>query len=142
MRKVNIWTDGGCKKLADKCNQQTIGAGIVAECDGHRKEWAVPLGVGTNQQAELLAVYEALGLLQDRANLHVIITTDSQYVQGVLTQNWAAVANLPIIDACMRRMAAFGKVEIKWVKGHDKDANNCRADHLAGIASGKIKGKQ
>jgi ribonuclease HI len=139
VRTVRLWTDGGCKRLAGNGSGYTIGAGIVAECGSHRQEWHIPLGIGTNQQAELLAIYEALGLLQDRANLHVIITTDSQYCQGVLTESWAAEKNLPIIRACIKRMREFGRVEFRWVKGHDKDANNCRADHLAGIACGRVK---
>lgn len=141
MRKVTLWTDGGCKRIEGNTAKQQIGAGIVAECEGHRKEWAIHLGTGTSQQAELLAIYEALGLLEERKSLLVIIVTDSQYCRGVLTENWVAQANIPIIRACMLRIAEFGKVEIVWVKGHDKEPNNHRADYLAGVGCGRIKEK-
>jgi ribonuclease HI len=36
-------------------------------------------------------------------------------------------------------MEEFGKVTILWVKGHDKNENNIRADYLAGIACGRLK---
>jgi ribonuclease HI len=139
MRSVYIWSDGGCKRLHGKTNGQQIGAGIVAVCGKHRQEWALPLGKGTSQQAELLAIYEALNLLTDRANLHVTITTDSKYCQGVLTQKWKAEKNVPIIRVCLKLMAEFGRVTIVWVKGHSKEENNIRADHLAGIACGRLK---
>jgi ribonuclease HI len=139
MRSVYIWSDGGCKRLHGKTNGQQIGAGIVAVCGKHRQEWALPLGKGTSQQAELLAIYEALNLLTDRANLHVTIATDSQYCQGILTKGWKAQSNIPIVRACKQRMEEFGKVTILWVKGHDKNENNIRADYLAGIACGRLK---
>jgi len=139
MRRVYLWTDGGCRKMPNKGVLHHIGAGIVAECEGYRQEWAEPLGTGTNQQAELLAIFEALGKLEDRANLWVTVTTDSQYCRGCLTLNWNPKYNIPLIQAVKTRMKEFGRVTIHWVKGHDKDENNNRADHLAGIACGRIR---
>jgi ribonuclease HI len=139
MREVKVWTDGACRRLAGNGNMYQLGAGIVAECENHHQEWSVPLGTGTSQQAELLAIFEAFDLMTDRKSLHIILTTDSRYCQGVLTQQWTATANLPIIRACLLLMAEFGKVTILWVKGHAKDPMNCRADHLAGIACGRLK---
>ena len=138
MRQVTLWTDGGGKTIAGIGSGYKIGAGIVAECEGHRKEWALELGNGTSQQSELLAIYEALDLLRDRAALHVTVITDSKYCWGVLTGHFEARCNLPIIRAILKRMAEFGRVDINWVKGHAEDLNNERADRLAGIGCGRI----
>jgi ribonuclease HI len=141
MRTVTIWTDGGCRKATDKGRLFHIGAGVVAECEGHRQEWAIPLGMGTNSQAELLAIYEGLGKLEeDRKNLSVTVVTDSKYCEGVLTNpKWTAKLNIPLITAIKARMAEFGRVNIRWVKGHAAEANNNRADYLANIGCGRIQ---
>ena len=48
------------------------------------------LGEGTNNKAELSAVLDAMGLLEDEGvdtNTPIVVCTDSQYVVGILTKN-------------------------------------------------------
>lgn len=99
MRKVVIHTDGGCYGKLCKGSVQSIGAGIVMRCEGFREEFVVPLGFGTSQVAELLAIYVALSRLNEPEALYVTVVTDSQYAIGVLTNPlWCPKANQKIIE--------------------------------------------
>ena len=53
---ITFYTDGACSGNHRSGRMGRMGAGIVGIADGHHREWSVPLGPGTNQMAELLAV--------------------------------------------------------------------------------------
>jgi ribonuclease HI len=138
MRFVTLFTDGACMGVGTSPRGAQLGAGIVSICDGYREEWAVPIGVGTSQQAELLAIKVALKLLTDRKQLSVLVITDSQYACNALVNpTWNLKKNLHIILPLRRLMRQFGDFNIRWVKGHAAVEENIRADLLAAVACGR-----
>lgn len=108
-----------------------MGGGIVAECDGHQREWSVPLGHGTNQRAEILIVGEALARIKDRADADVTIFSDSEYAIGVLSKPWKPKANLDDIARVKALIAECGRFRMVKVPGHSGHSENERADRLA-----------
>ncbi|MGH7472889.1 MAG: ribonuclease HI, partial [Candidatus Methylomirabilales bacterium] len=95
----------------------------------------VPLGRGTNQRAELLAVIEALKAEADLGHAWVTVYSDSAYAVGVLGGGWKAKANHELVDLgrdMVRRCARFRMVQ---VKGHGGNRQHDRADELAGRAA-------
>jgi ribonuclease HI len=114
-----------------------MGVGIVGISGGREREWSIPLGPGTNQKAELLAVREALLKVRDRPSTQVTIYTDSQYAIGCLTGGWKVKANAEIVASILpliRECAAFRMVK---VPGHSGHPLNERADALAVQAATK-----
>jgi ribonuclease HI len=112
-----------------------MGAGIVGIADGHHREWSIPLGPGTNQMAELLAVKTALLKVKDRPRTQVTIITDSQYAIGCLTGGWKVVANRELVEELRPLIAECASFRMEKVLGHAGQAENERADRLAVIAT-------
>ncbi len=102
------------------------------------------IGPGTNQIAELTAAIE--GLKRVPAGASVELVSDSQYVlkgisewrtgwerKGFRNSKGEVVANL----ALWRQLFAIvdaRKVSTRWVRGHNGDTHNERADALANLA--------
>ena len=81
---VEIWTDGACKG-----NPGWGGWGALLRQGRHEKTLFGGQADTTNNRMELLAVIEALKAL--KRPCHVVVHTDSQYVQKGMTQwlaNW------------------------------------------------------
>ncbi len=112
-----------------------MGAGIVGIADGHHREWSIPLGPGTNQMAELLAVKTALLKVKDRPRTQVTIITDSQYAIGCLTGGWKVVANRELVEELRPLIAECASFRMEKVLGHAGQAENERADRLAVAAT-------
>jgi ribonuclease HI len=132
---VTFYTDGACKGNHRLGRGGRMGAGIIGIADGYRREWSIPLGPGTNQMAELLAVKTALLKVKDRPNTRVTIITDSQYAIGCLTGGWKVVGNYDLVQEIfplIRECASFG---MEKVLGHAGQADNERADRLAVAAT-------
>ena len=99
------------------------------------------IGHGTNQIAELTAAIEGLSRVPEGAAAELV--SDSQYVLKGLTE-WRAgwerkgyrnskgepVANLALWKK-LYAVADARKVSARWVRGHNGDAYNERADALA-----------
>jgi ribonuclease HI len=97
----------------------------------------------TNNRMEMMAVIEALSALKRpcRVTLHV----DSQYVLKGMTEwlagwkarGWKTAAKQPVknVDLWQRLdelvNTAGHRIDWRWVKGHDGDPGNERADLLA-----------
>lgn len=128
---VEFWTDGACPGNGKSPQGAKMGAGIVARTGKIEREWAIPLGLGTNQQAELLAIREALLKIKDRTGVTVRIHTDSAYAIGCLTQNWNVKANKELVGEVRRLVRECGRFEMVKVTGHAGVAANERADELA-----------
>jgi ribonuclease HI len=112
-----------------------MGAGIVGIADGHQREWSIPLGPGTNQMAELLAVKAALLKVKDRPRTQVTIITDSQYAIGCLTAGWKVVANRELVEELRPLIGECASFRMEKVLGHAGQSENERADRLAVIAT-------
>jgi ribonuclease HI len=133
---VEIYTDGACKG-----NPGAGGWGALVEVEGKTRELFGGEAHTTNNRMELTAVIRALEALQRpcRVRLH----TDSQYVQlGISTwihqwkkRGWRTVDKKPVKNEDLWRrldeLAQQHDIEWKWVKGHDGNIRNERADELA-----------
>ena len=133
---VTIYTDGACKG-----NPGPGGWGAWLSAGGHDKELWGGEALTTNNRMELTAVIRALAALK-RPSV-VVVHTDSQYVrQGISAwihnwkkRGWKTADNKPVKNVDLWQqldaLAANHRVEWRWVRGHDGDPGNERADALA-----------
>ncbi|MDP1566740.1 MAG: ribonuclease HI [Polaromonas sp.] len=135
---VVIYTDGACKG-----NPGPGGWGAMLTTDGKVKELFGGELATTNNRMEMTAVIEALSALKRpcRVTLHV----DSQYVlkgmtewiKGWKARGWRTAAREPVknVDLWLKLDALVTgsghRIEWIWVRGHDGDPGNERADLLA-----------
>ena len=64
---IDFYTDGACPGNGKSPDGGRMGAGIVGRSGKVEREWAIPLGLGTNQKAELL---ESHNLIKKYRDLH------------------------------------------------------------------------
>jgi ribonuclease HI len=135
---VEIYTDGACKG-----NPGPGGWGVLLKAGSVEKEMYGGERETTNNRMELLAVINALEAL--KRPCHVILHADSQYVLKGITEwlvgwkakGWKTASKQPVknVDLWQRLDAlvagAGHKIDWRWVKGHDGDPGNERADALA-----------
>jgi ribonuclease HI len=133
---VEIWTDGGCKPNPGPGGWAAILTfrDVVKELSGAEAET-------TNNRMELTAAAMALESL--KRPCHVVLHTDSQYLKNGITRwstgwvrkNWRSSTGDPVanIDLWQRILAAAKqhRVDWNWVRGHDGNDMNERADRLA-----------
>ncbi len=105
-----------------------------------REMWGGELQT-TNNRMELTAVIEALSALKRECK--VVVYTDSEYVRKGITEwiggwkrrGWKTADNKPVKNAELWRkleeLAAGHDVDWRWVRGHNGDPGNERADALA-----------
>ena len=136
MKTVVIYTDGACKG-----NPGPGGWGALLEYDGHRKELFGGEPHTTNNRMELVAVIRALEALKRESD--VAIYTDSQYVKngieawihGWKRNGWKTSDKKPVKNEDLWReldeLAARHRISWHWVRGHDDNPGNERADELA-----------
>jgi ribonuclease HI len=142
--RVVIHTDGACSG-----NPGPGGWGAILAFGDHVKELKGGEPHTTNNRMELLAAISALEALKRPAL--VDLTTDSQYVKNGITEwvpqwkrrGWRTADKKPVknIDLWQRLDAALTRhaVQWHWVKGHDGDVRNERADELARAAIAEIR---
>ncbi|MCA8890520.1 MAG: ribonuclease HI [Hyphomonas sp.] len=143
---IEIWTDGACSG-----NPGPGGWGALMRWNGHEKELWGGDKATTNNRMEMQAVIEALNALNkpSKITLHV----DSTYVKDGLTKwihawkknGWKTAAKKPVKnqdlwmamdEACQRHDITW-----KWVKGHDGDPGNEKADELARRGTEEARGR-
>lgn len=91
------------------------------------------IGPGTNNRAELAAIWRALRAVPDLQR-RILIRSDSEYAQGVLTKDWALKSNVELITAIREDLALRGNhVRFEYVAGHAGIEGNELADRLANI---------
>ncbi|MBS0448463.1 MAG: ribonuclease HI [Proteobacteria bacterium] len=136
------YTDGACAPS----NPGPSGWGVVliAPDSGAISEYYGYIGPGTNQIAELTAAIEGLQRVPPGESVELV--SDSQYVLKGLTE-WRAgwerkgyknskgeqVANLGLWKK-LYALADLRRVRTRWVRGHNGDLHNERADALANTA--------
>ncbi len=137
--KVTIWTDGACSG-----NPGPGGWGAILIHGATEKELSGGEAQTTNNRMELMAAISALEALKRpcAAELH----TDSRYVMDGITKwiagwkakGWKTAAKTPVKnDDLWRRLDAARtphRVTWRWVRGHDGNTMNERADALARAA--------
>ena len=135
---VVIYTDGACKG-----NPGPGGWGALLAGGGTEKEiFGGEMGT-TNNRMEMTAVIEALAALKKPCN--VTLYLDSQYVLKGITEGihgwkargWRTAAKAPVknVDLWQRLDALLVSsghtIDWRWVRGHNGDPGNERADALA-----------
>jgi ribonuclease HI len=136
------YTDGAC--APSNPGPAAWGAVLLPPAHAASTEHYGFIGHGTNQIAELTAAIE--GLARIPAGSSVELVSDSQYVlkglsewrigwerKGFKNSKGETVANL----ALWKRLFALAdarRVTTRWVRGHNGDTHNERADALANLA--------
>lgn len=82
----------------------------------------------TNNQMELRAVIEAIKSVDPA--LPIVVRTDSQYVCNAVNKQAVVRSNVPLWRE-FRDLTKSRKIKVVWVKGHNGDRYNERADRLA-----------
>ncbi len=148
MNSVHIYTDGACKG-----NPGPGGWGVLMLSGNTEKElFGGELGT-TNNRMELMAVIQALQALKRpcAVTLHV----DSQYVLKGITEwlpgwkrkGWRTAAGQPVKNVelwqWLEKLVAEGghAIDWRWVRGHNGDAGNERADVLANRGVEQVLGR-
>ena len=150
-REVLIWTDGSSIRKKYKEGYHG-GVGCYLVSNGRVKEISIPIEDGTNNIAELAACIYGLKALKYKCK--VTLYTDSQYSincvtkcyegwerRGWKTASGGEIKNLELIRQ-LRELYNYHDVDILWVKGHNGDFGNERADVLACKASASLKEKE
>lgn len=137
---ITVSTDGSCLR-----NPGGASGWAWVNHDGSSASGGI--ASGTNQVAELQAVLEAI--LAHPGSDELRIESDSQYAikcasewvagwkrKGWRTASGSPVKNLDLVKGIERAMSErAGKVVFHWVRGHQGDHFNERADVLAGSAA-------
>lgn len=144
MTHVDIWTDGACSG-----NPGPGGWGVLLKSGEHVKELYGGEPATTNNRMELQAAIEALSSLKRRCD--VTLHTDSRYVMDGITswihgwkaRGWKTAAKKPVLNEDLWRqlddLNARHDVTWQWVKGHDGDEGNERADELARLGIDQVR---
>ena len=128
--KVVIYTDGGCVP-----NPGKGGWGVVLEFESPARTFELHgyHAQTTNNRMELQAAISALEFLSCKHEC--IIYSDSTYVVNGAGKNKrkASIPNLNLWHE-LDTLAKQHHVTWQWVRGHDNNAGNKRADYLATLA--------
>ena len=140
MNQVVIYTDGACKG-----NPGPGGWGVLMRSGSSEKELYGGDPSTTNNRMELMAVIQALQAL--RRPCAVTLYLDSQYVLKGITEwlpgwkakGWRTAGKTPVKNAELwQQLDALVQgsghvIDWRWVRGHNGDAGNERADELANL---------
>lgn len=138
MKEIVIYTDGACSG-----NPGPGGWGALLIYDDHKREIMEGAFETTNNRMELTAAIEALNALREPCS--VTLHTDSTYVKDGITKwienwknnGWRTAAKKPVKNAdlwqALDEAADRHKINWCWVKGHNGDEGNERADDLANM---------
>ena len=146
MKDVEIYTDGACKG-----NPGPGGWGAWLRSGDHERELWGGEAQTTNNRMELTAVIESLAALKTpcRVTLHL----DSEYVRNGITswihnwkrRGWRTASNQAVknVDLWQKLDAVtqVHKIDWRWVKGHDGNEGNERADALANRGVEQVRAK-
>ena len=133
---IKIYTDGACSG-----NPGAGGWGVHIDNLGNVTELSGRDENTTNNRMELKAVIEALKFFTISSKL--IINTDSKYVMDGASKwivnwkknNWKTTQKKDVKNKDLwtelDKLINFHKIEWIWVKGHDGNFGNERADFLA-----------
>ena len=140
MNPVEIYTDGACKG-----NPGPGGWGVLLRSGNTQKELYGGEPSTTNNRMELMAVIQALEAL--KRPCAVTLYLDSQYVLKGITEwmpgwkakGWKTASRQPVknvelwkrLDDLLRE--GGHEVDWRWVRGHNGDPGNERADALANM---------
>ena len=149
MNAIEIYTDGACKG-----NPGPGGWGVLLQSGPTRKELYGGEASTTNNRMELMAVIQALEALKRPCS--VTLYLDSQYVLKGVTEwlpgwkakGWRTASKQPVknqelwqrLDALLS--SGGHSIDWRWVRGHNGDAGNERADALANLGVEQVLSKR
>ncbi|MDE2119666.1 MAG: ribonuclease HI [Betaproteobacteria bacterium] len=146
MTHVDAYTDGACRG-----NPGPGGWGVMLRAAGATKEMFGGEPATTNNRMEMWAAITALESLTQPCEVRLF--TDSQYVLKGMTEwmagwkarGWKTADRKPVknVDLWQRleQAAARHTVQWVWVRGHDGDPGNERADELANRGVDSVQGR-
>jgi cyclic pyranopterin phosphate synthase len=125
---IHIYTDGAC------AGNPGPGGWAAIIMDG-AKRWELKgrEESTTSNRMEILAAIK--GLEQTPAGSQITIHSDSQYLVRTMTENWKRNTNLDLWHE-LDRLVAERSVDWVWIKGHNNQAENERANRLASEMAG------
>ena len=136
MDHVYIYTDGACKG-----NPGPGGWGCyLCFLEGDVELFGSELET-TNNRMELRAAIEALDYLSK--SYSVSLYTDSQYLvkgmtewlEGWKSKGWRTASKKPVVNQdlweMLDKLNKRHNIDWQWVKGHDENIGNIKADELA-----------
>ncbi|MCH8156728.1 MAG: ribonuclease HI [Nitrospinae bacterium] len=144
MKKVEIFTDGGCRG-----NPGPGGYGAIIRCNGKDKELRGSVKDTTNNIMELTAAIVALNQLKEPCE--VVLTSDSQYmvkgitewIHGWIRKGWVTASKQPVKNkelwVELNRLNRRHKISWVWVRGHQGHTENERCDELANLAIDEMR---
>ena len=137
MKKVTIYTDGGCCP-----NPGPGGYGTILVYGCHRKEMSGFCENTTNNRMEMLGVIKGLEELNQPCEVdvysdskYVVDAIEKKWVVGWQKSNWMQNKTTPRLNADLWKILLAllnkHKVTFYWVKGHAGHKENERCDELA-----------
>lgn len=125
---ATAFTDG-----SGTTKDKKAGIGVYVVDGSQRLMIAENIGPGTNNRAELLAVWRALRQY-GQTDKPIKIFSDSAYAIGACTESWQPNANANVIR-CMREDLAWrgGHVSFEHIPGHAGHEGNEIADRLSKV---------
>lgn len=137
MQKLTVYTDGSCVPNPGPCSW----GAVLLEDGTPSVEAFAYIGIGTNNIAEITAATEGLRLTPIGSTVELVSDSDytikgiSEWREGWEKRGWKKSDKKPVenIEQWKELFAEVDKriVSVRWVKGHNKDRYNERADKLA-----------
>jgi len=133
-----IYTDGACSG-----NPGPGGWGVVMYHGNRSKEFFGGEASTTNNRMEMMAAIKAIEAIKPNYKGPIVLFTDSTYVLKGITEwiigwkkrGWKKSDKKPVVNKDLwQRLDALNAardIRWEWVKGHDGDLGNERADELA-----------
>lgn len=143
---LSVYTDGAVKDNKN-ANKKSLIGGIGVYSSDYGYSVSESFSDASNNKAELKAILKALTLLEKEESKPTIIWTDSVYSIKCCTtwyQKWEQndwktskgcdVLNQDLIKDVLSKLKNMKHVSLKYVKGHNGDYGNEKADQLANNA--------